>query len=55
MEILSNYKQLESYMREAYISSDRPLLVDKYLGNAVELDVDALRLVPQLPLATQHC
>ena len=42
MEILSNYKQLESYMREAYISSDRPLLVDKYLGNAVELDVDAV-------------
>ena len=42
MEILSNHKQLESYMRDAYISSDRPLLVDKYLGNAVELDVDAV-------------
>ena len=42
MEILSNYKQLESYMSEAYLSSDRPLLIDKYLGNAMELDVDAV-------------
>ena len=42
MEILSNYKQLESYMGEAYLSSDRPLLIDKYLGNAMELDVDAV-------------
>jgi len=42
MEILSNYKQLESYMREAYLAPDRPLLIDKYLGNAVELDVDAV-------------
>ena len=42
MEILSNYKQLESYMREAYLTPDRPLLIDKYLGNAMELDVDAV-------------
>ena len=42
MEILSNYKQLESYMREAYLTPARPLLIDKYLGNAVELDVDAV-------------
>jgi carbamoyl-phosphate synthase large subunit len=42
MEILSNYKQLESYMREAYLTPDSPLLIDKYLGNAVELDVDAV-------------
>ncbi len=42
MEILANYKQLESYMRDAYLSSDRPLLIDKYLGNAMELDVDAV-------------
>jgi len=42
MEILSNYKQLESYMRDAYLSSDRPLLIDKFLGNALELDVDAV-------------
>ena len=42
MEILANYKQLESYMKEAYIAPERPLLIDKYLGNAVELDVDAV-------------
>ena len=42
MEILSNYKQLESYMREGYLAPDRPLLIDKFLGNAVELDVDAV-------------
>jgi len=29
-------------MRDAYLSSDRPLLIDKYLGNAMELDVDAV-------------
>ena len=42
MEILSSHKQLEAYMRDAYLSSDRPLLIDKYLGNALELDVDAV-------------
>ena len=42
MEILSNDKQLETYMAEAFLSPDRPLLIDEYLGNAVELDVDAV-------------
>ncbi len=42
MEILSSDKQLSTYMKEAYIASDRPLLIDDYLGNAVELDVDAV-------------
>jgi len=42
MEILSNDKQLEAYMKEAYLSPDRPLLIDEYLGNAIELDVDAV-------------
>jgi len=42
MEILSNDKQLEAYMEEAYLASDRPLLIDEYLGNAIELDVDAV-------------
>ena len=42
MEILSNDRQLETYMSEAYLSPDRPLLIDEYLGNAVELDVDAV-------------
>ena len=42
MEILSNNRQLEAYMQEAFLSPDRPLLVDEYLGNAIELDVDAV-------------
>ena len=42
MEILSNKRQLDAYMEEAFLSPDRPLLVDEYLGNAIELDVDAV-------------
>ena len=42
MEILSDDRQLEAYMNEAYLAPDRPLLIDEYLGNAVELDVDAV-------------
>jgi carbamoyl-phosphate synthase large subunit len=42
MEILSNDRQLAAYMEEAFLSPDRPLLVDEYLGNATELDVDAV-------------
>ena len=42
MEILSNDKQLEAYMEEAFLAPDRPLLLDEYLGNAIELDVDAV-------------
>lgn len=42
MEILSNNKQLEAYMEEAYLAPDRPLLIDEYLENATELDVDAV-------------
>ena len=42
MEILSSDNQLDAYMAEAYIASDRPLLIDEYLGNAMELDVDAV-------------
>mgnify|MGYP003307364080 CR=1 FL=1 len=42
MEILSTDKQLDAYMGEAYLAPDRPLLIDEYLGNAVELDVDAV-------------
>ncbi|MDP6869475.1 MAG: carbamoyl-phosphate synthase large subunit [Candidatus Poseidoniaceae archaeon] len=41
MEILSNEKQLEAYLEEAYLAPDKPLLVDEYLGHAIELDVDA--------------
>ena len=32
MEILSNDRQLEAYMDEAFLSPDRPLLIDEYLG-----------------------
>ena len=41
MEILANDKQLEAYLAEAYLAPDKPLLVDEYLGHAIELDVDA--------------
>ena len=41
MEILANEKQLEAYLREAYLAPDKPLLVDEYLGLEIELDVDA--------------
>ena len=41
MEILANEKQLEAYLAEAYLAPDKPLLVDEYLGHAIELDVDA--------------
>ncbi|MGB0265783.1 MAG: carbamoyl-phosphate synthase large subunit [Candidatus Poseidoniaceae archaeon] len=42
MEILSNQKQLDAYLEEAFFAPDRPLLVDEYLGHAIELDVDAV-------------
>ena len=41
MEILSNEKQLNAYLAEAFLAPDKPLLVDEYLGHATELDVDA--------------
>ncbi|MEE3082549.1 MAG: carbamoyl-phosphate synthase large subunit [Candidatus Thermoplasmatota archaeon] len=42
MEILTDDAQLETYMSDAYIAPDKPLLVDEYLGGAIELDVDAV-------------
>jgi carbamoyl-phosphate synthase large subunit len=41
MEILANEKQLDAYLDEAYLAPNKPLLVDEYLGHAIELDVDA--------------
>ncbi|MAY13000.1 MAG: carbamoyl phosphate synthase large subunit [Euryarchaeota archaeon] len=41
MEILANQSQLDAYLEEAYLAPDKPLLVDEYLGHAIELDVDA--------------
>ncbi|MGC6535702.1 MAG: carbamoyl phosphate synthase large subunit, partial [Parvibaculales bacterium] len=43
MEIVNNDAQLERYMREAVIvSGDSPVLIDGYLRDATELDVDVL-------------
>ena len=42
MEILADDAQLDAYMAEAYLEPDRPLLIDEYLLNAIELDVDAV-------------
>jgi carbamoyl-phosphate synthase large subunit len=43
MEIVYDQSELRAYFREAaIISSEHPILVDKFLENAVEVDVDAL-------------
>jgi carbamoyl-phosphate synthase large subunit len=43
MEIVHNEKDLEFYITSAArISKKHPVLVDKYISNAVEIDVDAL-------------
>ncbi len=43
MEIVHEQKDLESYMREAVrVSNDSPVLLDCFLNNAIEVDVDAI-------------
>ena len=43
MEIIREDAQLERYIREAVkVSGDSPVLLDSYLSNAIEVDVDAL-------------
>ncbi len=43
MEIVHNEEELEQYMRRAaIISRKHPVLVDKYLSHAIEIDVDAV-------------
>lgn len=42
MEILTNDQELDAYLAEAYVAPEQPLLVDSYLGAAMELDVDAV-------------
>nr|WP_199899666.1 carbamoyl-phosphate synthase large subunit [Sneathiella glossodoripedis] len=43
MEIVRSEDQLDRYMREAVqVSGDTPVLVDGYLQNAIEVDVDCL-------------
>ena len=43
MEIVHEQSQLERYMREAVkVSNESPVLLDRFLNDAVEVDVDAL-------------
>jgi carbamoyl-phosphate synthase large subunit len=43
MEIVYNEAELETYMRSAAkVSKSHPILVDKYLTHAIEIDVDAV-------------
>ncbi|MGR3551701.1 carbamoyl-phosphate synthase large subunit [Pseudooceanicola sp.] len=43
MEIVRDMENLKRYIRDAVVvSGDSPVLLDSYLSNAVELDVDAL-------------
>ncbi len=43
MEIVHNREDLETYMRMAVeVSEDSPVLLDKFLSDAVEVDVDAI-------------
>ncbi len=43
MEIVYNNQELEYYMKYAVdVEPDRPILVDKFLENAIEVDVDAV-------------
>ena len=43
MQIVYNTEDLKDYMREAVkVSSDHPILIDRFLEEAVEVDVDAV-------------
>jgi len=43
MRIVNNETELKSYMKEAVqVSNNSPVLLDKFLANATELDVDAI-------------
>lgn len=43
MEIIYSDAELERYMNEAVqVEPERPILIDKYLENAIEVDVDAI-------------
>ena len=43
MEVVHHLSDLERYMRDAVIvSGDNPVLIDRFLNNAIEVDVDAL-------------
>jgi carbamoyl-phosphate synthase large subunit len=43
MEIVETQAQLDTYIREAVVvSGDSPVLIDRYLRDAIEVDVDAI-------------
>jgi len=43
MEIVDNQEQLENYIQTAVqVSGDSPVLIDQYLRDAIEVDVDAI-------------
>jgi carbamoyl-phosphate synthase large subunit len=43
MQIVHGPEQLDTYMREAVkVSPEHPVLIDRFLANAIEVDVDAL-------------
>ncbi len=43
MEIVYDHKGLHRYMREAVrVSGDNPVLIDRYLNDAIEVDVDCI-------------
>ena len=43
MEIVKDENELSRYISEAVkVSPDHPILLDQYLNNAIEIDVDAL-------------
>lgn len=43
MEVVFDSKELDRYMREAVkVDPNQPVLIDEYLENAIEVDVDAL-------------
>ena len=43
MEIVHEQRELERYMREAVkVSNDSPVLLDRFLNDAIEVDVDAV-------------
>ena len=43
MELVHNSNELKKYLQEAVeISDDKPILLDRYLDNAIELDVDVI-------------
>ena len=44
MEVIYDSKELEKYIHEAVkVSNDAPVLIDKFLNEAIEIDVDAVR------------